>query len=59
MVAFVSSILFESASLWVMGAGNFPALLRPGPKTLGIWRIKDSEARKASYFLAGFAEEKG
>lgn len=29
-----------------------PALFRPGPRIRGICLIKDSEARKASYFLA-------
>merc|ERR1712127_1034323 len=34
--------------------GNLPALFKPGPKSLGICRIKASEAKKASYFLANF-----
>merc|ERR1712010_449211 len=46
----LSSIL----SPWVSRVGNFPALFKPGPKSLGICLIKDSEARKASYFLANF-----
>merc|ERR1711973_364546 len=49
------SITFASMlSLWVRRAGNLPALFSPGPKRRGICLIKDSEARKASYFLASF-----
>lgn len=37
--------------------GNLPALLRPGPRIRGICLIRDSEARKASYFLAARGTE--
>merc|ERR1719193_169388 len=46
--------LFSSASLCVHSVGNLPALLRPGPRRRGICLITDSDARKASYFLANF-----
>ena len=36
IVALVSSILETRESPCTIGAGNLPALLRPGPKTLGI-----------------------
>lgn len=54
MVALVSSTLPFIDSAWEMGVGNLPALLRPGPSILGICLIKESDARKASYFLASF-----
>ena len=57
MVDFTSSTLTFMLSLCVSRVGNLPALLRPGPNSLGICLIKLSEARKASYFLA--AEEGG
>jgi hypothetical protein len=53
MVAFDSSTFCTIASLWESTEGNLPALLRPGPRILGICLIKESEARKPSYFLAG------
>ena len=52
MVALTSSIFCNMLSLWVRREGNFPALLRPGPSSLGICLIKLSDARKASYRLA-------
>lgn len=52
MVDFTSSTLVPRFSLWVSREGNFPALLRPGPRIRGICLIRDSEARKASYFFA-------
>ena len=35
-----------------MRVGNFPLLFRPGPSSLGICLITDSEAKKPAYFLA-------
>lgn len=43
--------LLSKFSPWVMREGNLPALFKPGARR-GIWRMMDSEARKASYFLA-------
>merc|ERR1712226_1082175 len=37
-----------------MGAGNLPALFRPGPRIFGICLISVSEAMNALYFLASF-----
>jgi hypothetical protein len=53
MVALTSSILAVIDSWWVRRPGNLPALFKPGPSRRGICLISDSEARKASYFLAG------
>ncbi len=39
-------------SVWVRSVGNLPALFNPGPSRRGIWRIKASEAKNASYFFA-------
>lgn len=52
MVALTSSTLAVIDSLWVRGAGNLPALLRPGPRRRGICLMRASLAKKASYFLA-------
>lgn len=52
MVDLTSSTLVFMFSLWVSREGNLPALFRPGPRIRGICLIRDSEARKASYFLA-------
>ena len=52
MVDLVSSTLPLIESWWDIGVGNFPALFKPGPKSLGICLISVSEARKALYFLA-------
>lgn len=52
IVDFTSSTLATMFSLCVSREGNLPALLRPGPRIRGICLIRDSEARKASYFLA-------
>lgn len=52
MVDLTSSTLVFRFSLWVSREGNLPALFRPGPRIRGICLIRDSEARKASYFLA-------
>merc|ERR1712121_452124 len=54
MVDLRSRTLSSILSLWVRRAGNLPALLRPGPSRRGICLMRDSEARKASYFLANF-----
>jgi len=54
MVLFKSLIFSSMLSPWVRRDGNFPALLSPGPKSLGICLIRDSEAKNASYFLASF-----
>ena len=54
MVLFKSLTLSMMSSPWVNKEGNLPALFKPGPKSLGICLIKDSEARKASYFFANF-----
>merc|ERR1712158_61274 len=54
MVDLRSMTFASMLSLWVRRAGNLPALLSPGPNRRGICLIKDSEARKASYFLASF-----
>merc|ERR1719330_777482 len=43
IIAFIS----KSSPRW-QSAGNFPALLRPGPNSLGIVGIKTCEAIKAS-----------
>ncbi len=44
---------FSSSLSWcVTNEGNLPALFRPGPRSLGTWRIIASEAINASYFLA-------
>lgn len=52
MVDLTSSTLVFMFSLCVSREGNLPALFRPGPRIRGICLIRDSEARKASYFLA-------
>jgi len=52
IVAFTSSIFPIIDSLWVNITGNLPALLRPGPTIRGICLMRESDARKASYFLA-------
>lgn len=52
MVDLTSSTLVFMFSLWVSREGNLPALFSPGPRIRGICLIRDSEARKASYFLA-------
>lgn len=52
MVDLTSSTLVFMFSLWVSREGNLPALFKPGPRIRGICLIRDSEARKASYFLA-------
>lgn len=52
MVDLTSSTLVIMFSLWVSREGNLPALFSPGPRIRGICLIRDSEARKASYFLA-------
>lgn len=44
--------LSSSLSLWDTSVGNFPALLRPGPRRRGICLITASDAKKAAYFLA-------
>merc|ERR1719495_157450 len=54
MVDLRSMTLASMLSLWVRRAGNLPALFSPGPNRRGICLIRDSEARKASYFLASF-----
>ena len=54
IVDFTSSTLATMFSLWVSKEGNLPALFRPGPRIRGICLIRDSEAKKASYFLASF-----
>merc|ERR1719500_1531584 len=54
MVDFRSSTFCSKLSLWVTKEGNLPALLSPGPRSLGICLIRVSEARNASYFLASF-----
>ena len=53
LVDFTSSTLATMFSLWVSKERNLPALFRPGPRIRGICLIRDSEAKKASYFLAG------
>ena len=53
IVDFTSSTLATMFSVWVSKEGNLPALFRPGPRIRGICLIRDSEAKKASYFLAG------
>ena len=57
MVALTSSTLPVMDSPWVTMVGNFPALLRPGPRIRGICLIRVSDARKASYFLAENTEK--
>lgn len=52
IVDLTSSTLVIMFSLWVSREGNLPALFSPGPRIRGICLIRDSEARKASYFLA-------
>merc|ERR1711962_1937467 len=54
MVPLMSSSLSCSFSLWVIIVGNLPALFNPGPSSLGICLIKESDAIKESYFLANF-----
>merc|ERR1719469_318342 len=54
MVDLTSSIFDCMSSLLERSVGNFPALVRPGPKSLGICLIILSEARKKSYFFASF-----
>merc|ERR1712233_207643 len=54
MVAFISAILAFMSSPAAKILGNLPALFKPGPNNRGICRIKASEAKKASYFLASF-----
>lgn len=54
MVLLTSSIFCAIDSEWARRPGNLPALLRPGPSKRGICLMSDSEARKASYFLASF-----
>lgn len=44
--------LLSMDSEWVRSVGNLPALFKPGPSNLGICLMRDSEARKALYFLA-------
>ena len=51
---FKSLILASISSAWVNKLGNFPALFKPGPNKRGICLMRDSEAMKASYFLANF-----
>merc|ERR1712130_659474 len=54
MVDFRSSTFASGSSVWVMRLGNLPALLSPGPSSLGICLIRVSEQRKASRnFLRG------
>lgn len=52
IVALTSSTFIIMDSEWVRGAGNLPALFRPGPRRRGICLMRASLARKASYFLA-------
>ena len=52
IVALTSSTFCIIGSWCDKRPGNLPALLSPGPKSLGICLIKASDARKASYFLA-------
>lgn len=59
MVDLTSSTLVVMFSLCVSREGNLPALFSPGPKIRGICLIRDSEARKASYFLARMGGEAG
>ena len=54
IVDFTSSALGTTFSLWVSKEENLPALFRPGPRNQGICLIRDSEAKKAPYFLASF-----
>merc|ERR1719361_81228 len=54
IVLFKSLILASISSAWVNKLGNFPALFKPGPNKRGICLMRDSEAMKASYFLASF-----
>ena len=54
MVAFTSFTLCTMLSVWGSRVGNLPALLKPGPSSLGICLIRLSDARKASYFLARY-----
>eukprot|EP00170_Pyropia_yezoensis_P007002 contig_28565_g7024 len=50
-----SSVTLSSIeSACVNSDGKRPALLRPGPRIRGMVLIIESEARKASYFLANF-----
>ena len=52
MVPLMSSIFSVIFSEWVTIVGNLPALLSPGPRSLGICLINVSDATKPSYFLA-------
>lgn len=52
MVDLTSLILLFRSSACETGAGNFPALERPGPRRRGICLMRASEARKASYLRA-------
>lgn len=54
IVALTSSIFDVIDSEWASRPGNLPALFKPGPNNLGICLINDSDAKKASYFLANF-----
>ena len=55
LMVLCKSLIFSSKlSPWVSKEGNLPALLRPGPKSLGICLIRDSEAKNASNFLVSF-----
>merc|ERR1712157_267356 len=49
-----SSIFSCMSSDEERSVGNFPALVRPGPRRRGICLIMLSDARKKSYFLASF-----
>lgn len=42
------------ATMFSRWEGNLPALLRSGPRKHGICLTRDSEVKKASYFLASF-----
>merc|ERR1740121_2082412 len=44
----ISDTLFSRASLCWHIVGNLPALLRPGPRSLGIWGMRTCEAKNAS-----------
>jgi hypothetical protein len=57
MVDLTSLILLARSSAWETGAGNFPALERPGPRRRGICLIKVSDATKASYLRASSAKQ--
>ena len=51
---FTTFTFFFKSSLCVIKDGNFPALFKPGPNTLGIVLMIESDARKKSYFFANF-----